>query len=144
LQELRLNTLDGFLTVVGGISRVGWHWSLIFLDPLGDQFSFLLSDPLNVSTLVLVDWESQVEVVSSTLDHIEWKIEIFDVTRDATSHPWVPITIRENDVGILNKIFGIIVSSEVIQSPVIVWSQPVFSLAFLSVFGIVEWLSQEH
>jgi len=62
-----------------------------------------------------------------------------DVFGDATCKPWIEVTVREDDVGILSVLLRVVLSSsECSHGPVIVWSQIVLSSALSSVSSLIE------
>lgn len=81
-------------------------------------------------------WFSQVEVMCGVMDEKCSGIDS-NVIVDTTSVPWVKVAIGEDDSRMPSKVFLGISTSEIVESPVVFWSQSISILAILSVSGFV-------
>lgn len=138
-----------FLTV--SLEESGWLLSsealieactLVLVDPFSDGLSLNLTS-IGEGLWVGSVWKSKVQMMSRVLnvqDHSVWA----DILEDATSVPWVQRSITEDNVGSLGEVALWIHSTEVLQSPVVLWSLAEGSLAVGSVAGLVPLALGEH
>lgn len=70
-------------------------------------------------------------------------VEAGEVIGDATSAPWVKLTIKPDDVAGESKVFLWVSSSEVVKSKVILWSKSKSLIAEVVVGNVVPVLPSE-
>jgi len=116
--------------------------SLVLVDPLGDPFSLGLAG-IGKSLRVGRVRQTQVGVMGRVLD-VDSDGLIVDLLEDATSVPWVQISVGEDYVRGLEEVALWHAATEVVESPVVLRLFAVGSLAHGRVLFLVPSSSGEH
>jgi len=87
---------------------------------MGNHLCFLHSYKSEIRWVFLM-WFSQVHVLTTACEVEVWNVKI-DIIINTTSPPWVKFTLGENDIGVVHKVLPVVITSESIKSPVILWS----------------------
>jgi hypothetical protein len=108
--------------------------ALVLVDPLGDLFGFNLSgicQRLGISDV----WKSEVQVMGGVLN-VKWSRLWAYFKGNATGLPGIELSIGENDVGRLHKVFLGVLATEVFESPAILGAEAISGFTVGGVFDI--------